>query len=54
MLKKKFFIHLFFSKESQYDILAVAANDNLKLPVLPAPKIHIPNQLDLQPYLSLN
>jgi hypothetical protein len=24
MLKKKFFIHLFFSKESQYDILGPA------------------------------
>jgi hypothetical protein len=54
MLKKKFFIHLFFSKESQYDILAVASNDNQKFPAVPGPKNYIPNQLDLQQYLSTN
>jgi hypothetical protein len=38
MLKKKFFIHLFFSKESQYDILAVGSKGNPEVPVLPGQK----------------
>ena len=46
MLKKKFFIHLFFSQESQYDILGTMAEN-------PSPvrsKITAPNQTDLQLY----
>jgi hypothetical protein len=48
MLKKKFFIHLFFSKESQYDILGLALPDCRKSPNPSGKKSHIPNQPDLQ------
>ena len=46
MLKKKFFIHLFFSQESQYDILGTMT----KNPCPVRSKIAAPNQTDLQLY----